>query len=294
MIIRCSCRSSFRLLLHFHAQNSRHISRPPRRVRGKKRGKPLIYIAPYVLGASRSSRSDSTRLRLASSCSGFVRPLFGVVRLRLEFWQGSRRRPRVCGCGWCPGVARLAAVVLALVLTLPAVAVSLAAGGVMGGGWCCTLAAFLGARLRPVCGPCGGVAGAGLAVLLAWPLRAAFRWRWRGLDRLRVVLAAVAVRTAPAAAVAVAGASIKRARRRGPYFGPWWRCAGGVVRLSKNGRGWRCWRGRLCGGRGGCRTRGAVVARSNGHGLGPFGPWGLVLLGVVILEGDKAGGGVFG
>lgn len=20
----------------------------------------------------------------------------------LEFWQGSRRRPRVCGCGWCP------------------------------------------------------------------------------------------------------------------------------------------------------------------------------------------------
>lgn len=97
-----SCRSLFQLLLHFHAQNSRHISRPPRSVRGKKRGKPLIYIAPYVLGASRSSRSDSTRLRLASSRSGFVRPLFGVVRLRLEFWQGLRRRPRLRSCGWCP------------------------------------------------------------------------------------------------------------------------------------------------------------------------------------------------
>ena len=51
MIIRCSCRSSFRSLLPFHSQNSRHISRPPRSIRGKKRGKPLIYIAPYVLGA---------------------------------------------------------------------------------------------------------------------------------------------------------------------------------------------------------------------------------------------------
>ena len=46
-----SCRSSFRSLLPFHSQNSRHISRPPRNIRGKKRGKPLIYIAPYVLGA---------------------------------------------------------------------------------------------------------------------------------------------------------------------------------------------------------------------------------------------------
>ena len=100
MIIRCSCRSSFRSLLPFHSQNSRHISRPPRSVRGKKRGKPLIYIAPYLLGASRSSRSDLARLRLASSRSGFVRPLFGMVRLRLEYWQGSRRRPLVCGCGW--------------------------------------------------------------------------------------------------------------------------------------------------------------------------------------------------
>lgn len=116
-------------------------------------------------------------------------------------------------------VARLAAVVLALVQTLPAVAGSVAAGGVAGGGWCCTLAAFLGARWRPVYGPCGVVAGGGLSVLLAWPLRALRGWRWRGLDRLRVVLAAVAVWTAPAAAVAVAGASIKRARRRGPCGG---------------------------------------------------------------------------
>lgn len=116
-------------------------------------------------------------------------------------------------------VARLAAVVLALVRTLPAVAVSVAAGGVMDGGWCDTLPAFLGARWRPFCGPCGGVAGGGLSLLLAWPLRAAFRWRWRGLDWWRVVLAAVAVWAAPVAAVAVAGASIKRARRRWPLAG---------------------------------------------------------------------------
>lgn len=51
MIIRYSCRSSFRSLLPFHSQNSRHISRPPRSIRGKRRGEPLIYIAPYVLGA---------------------------------------------------------------------------------------------------------------------------------------------------------------------------------------------------------------------------------------------------
>lgn len=191
-------------------------------------------------------------------------------------------------------MARLAAVVLALVQTLPAVAVSVAAGGVIGGGWCNTLAAFLGARWRPFFGPCGGVAGGGLSLPLAWPLRALLGWRWRGLDRLRVVLAAVAVRAAPAAAVAVAGASIKRARRRGPYCGPWWRCAGGVVRLSKSWRGWRCWRCRLCGGRGGSRTRAAVVACSNGHGLGPCGPWWLVLLGVVLLEGYKARGGALG
>ena len=142
-------------------------------------------------------------------------------------------------------LARLAAVLLAVVLTLPALAVFVAAGGVTGGGWCCTLAASLGARLRPVCGPCGGVAGVGLAVLLAWPIRAAFRWRWRGLDWWRVVLAAVAVRAAPVAAVAVAGAPVKRTRRRWPLAGRWWRCAGGGVRLSKNGRGWRCWRCRV-------------------------------------------------
>ena len=113
-------------------------------------------------------------------------------------------------------LARLAAALLAVVLTLPATALSVAAGGVAGCGWCYTLAALLGARWRPNYGPYGVMAGAGLSVLLAWPSRAARGWRWRGLDRLRVVLAAVAVRTAPAAAVAVAGASIKRARRRGP------------------------------------------------------------------------------
>lgn len=271
MIIRCSCRSSFWSLLPFHSQNSRHISRPPRRVRGEKRGKPLIYIAPYVLGASRSSRSNFARLRLASSRSGFVRPLFGVVRLRLEFWQGLRRRPRVCGCGWWstwPALWRscwpwckpcppwpfpwpLAALwVAAGVVPWPR---SLArAGGPFAGlvaGGCLAVCPC------PLRGPCGRrVAGAGVVLI-----------------GCAVVLAAVAVWAAPAAAVAVAGASIRRARRVA-LGGPWWRCAGGVVRLSKNGRGWRCWRCRLCGGRGGSRTRGAVVARSNGHGLGPCGP----------------------
>ena len=155
-------------------------------------------------------------------------------------------------------LARLAAVVLAVVLTLPAVAVSVAAGGVMGGGWCYTLAAFLGARWRPVCGPCGGVAGNGLSVPLAWPLRAARGWRWRGLDMLRVVLAAVAVWTAPAAAVAVAGAYIKRARRRGPFAGlaalRWWR--GQIVK--ERARLALLALSRCCGGRGGSRTRAAV------------------------------------
>ena len=64
-------------------------------------------------------------------------------------------------------LARLAAVLLAVVLTLPALAVFVAAGGVTGCGWCCTLAASLGVRWRPVCGPCGVVAGVGLSVLLA-------------------------------------------------------------------------------------------------------------------------------
>ena len=111
MIIRCSCRSSFRSLLPFHSQNSRHIFRLPRSVRGKRRGKPLIYIAPYVLGAQpfKSFKPGTPQAGLLPS--GFVRPLFGLVRLRLEYWQGSRRRPRVCGCGWwsagppCGGLA---------------------------------------------------------------------------------------------------------------------------------------------------------------------------------------------
>lgn len=190
-------------------------------------------------------------------------------------------------------MARLAAVVLVVVHTLPAVAVSVTAGGFMGGGWCNTLAAFLGARWRPFCGPCGVVAGVGLSLPLAWPLRAARGWRWRGLDRLRVVLAAVAVWTAPAAAVAVAGASIKRARRRGPFAGlaalRWWR--GQIVNelarlaLLALSRLWWPWR------ESNPRRR---WRSSNGRGLGPCGPWCLVLLGVVLLEGYKARGGAFG
>ena len=97
-----------------------------------------------------------------------------------------------------------------------------------GGGWCNTLAACLGARWRPFCGPCGWWLSCGLSLPLAWPLRAARGWRWRGLDWWRVVLAAVAVWAAPVAAVAVAGASIKRARRVAALGGPlaalrWWR-----------------------------------------------------------------------
>ena len=141
-------------------------------------------------------------------------------------------------------VARLAAALLAVVLTLPATALSVAAGGVAGRGWCYTLAALLGARWRPNYGPYGVMAGAGLSVLLAWPSRAARGWRWRGVDWRRVALAAVAVQAAPVAAVAVAGAPVKRARRRGPCGGRWRRCAGGVVRVSKNGRDWRGWRWR--------------------------------------------------
>lgn len=116
-------------------------------------------------------------------------------------------------------LARLAAALLAVVLTLPATAVAVAAGGVEGRGWCYTLVAFLGARWRPIYGPCGVMAGADLSLPLAWPSRAARGWRWRGLDWWRVALAAVAVRAAPVAAVAVAGAPVKRARRRGPYTG---------------------------------------------------------------------------
>ena len=170
-------------------------------------------------------------------------------------------------------LARLAAVVLALWRTLPAVAGSVAAGGVVGCGWYCTLAAFLGARWRPFCGPCGVVAGVGLSLPLAWPLRAARGWRWRGLDRLRVVLARRC------------GLDRSSRRRCGcwciyqarpppwPLWWPWWRCAGGVVRLSMNVCGWRCWR---------CRCivvavagvePAAPLAVPNGHGRGPCGPW---------------------
>lgn len=168
-------------------------------------------------------------------------------------------------------VARLAAVVLVVVHTLPAVAVSVTAGGVMGGGWYCTLAAFLGARWRPFYGPCGWWLSCGLSVLLAWPLRALLGWRWRGL--IGCAWSLPPLRFGPLqwpplrSLVHLSSAPALRALAGGA-----WRCAGGVVRLSKNGRGWRCWRCRLCGGRGGCRTRGAVVARSNGHGLGPCGP----------------------
>lgn len=155
-------------------------------------------------------------------------------------------------------LARLAAALLAVVLTLPATALSVAAGGVAGRGWCYTLAALLGARWRPNYGPYGVMAGAGLSWPLAWPSRAARGWRWRGLDWWRVVLAAVAVRAAPVAAVAVAGAPAKRARRRGPYTGrggvalvAWSECqrtgAAGVAGAAAG----------VCGGRGGSRTRAA-------------------------------------
>lgn len=192
-------------------------------------------------------------------------------------------------------VARLAAALLVVVHTLPAVAVSVAAGGVVGGGWCNTMPAFLGARWRPFCGPCGWWLSCGLSVLLAWPLRAAFRWRWRRLDRLRVVLAAVAVWTAPAAAVAVAGASIKRARRRGSFAG-----RGGVALVAWSD----CQR---TGAAGVAGVAACVVAVA---GVGPAAPlWrapmvtalalagrcGLVLgIGVVLLEGYKARGGALG
>lgn len=50
-----------------------------------------------------------------------------------------------------------------------------------------------------------------------------------------------------------------------------------------------------CGGRGGSRTRGAIVARSNGHGRGPCGPWWLFFAScVVFLEGHKSRGGGLG
>lgn len=115
------------------------------------------------------------------------------------------------------------------------------------------------------------VAGVGLSLPLAWPLRAAFRWRWRGVDWWRVVLAAVAVQAAPVAAVAVAGAPVKRARRRGPYTG-----RGGVALVAWSD----------CQRTGAAGVAGVVavvavagvepappLAVSNGRGLGPCGPW---------------------
>lgn len=164
MIIRCSCRSSFRLLLHFHAQNSRHISRPPRSIRGKKRGKPLIYIAPYVLGASRSSRSDSTRLRPASSCFRDSSGLCSVWSVcALSFGKACAAVPACavvagvqCGGPWRAAVAGLGAY--------------LARRGCLrgrwrafGGGRCNTLPALHCAPLRPFYGL---VAGSCLAVCL--------------------------------------------------------------------------------------------------------------------------------
>lgn len=152
MIICCSCRSSFRSLLPFHSQNSRHISRPPRSIRGKRRGKPLIYIAPYVLGAQ-PFKSFGLDTPPAGLLPFGIRPAF--VRCGpFAPWILARLAPP--SPRWrlwlVASLSRLAAVLLALVLTLPAVAVFVAAGGVTGGGWCCTLAASLGvllaARLR--------------------------------------------------------------------------------------------------------------------------------------------------
>ena len=154
------------------------------------------------------------RLRLASSRSGFVR----LVLLRLEYWQGSRRRPRVGGCGWwsagppCGGLAGRGAYLACLG--------RFGGRGRRCGRWLVLYLSrapwrALAAQLRAF----GVMAGACLSVPLAWPSRAARGWRWRGLDWWRVALAAVAVRAAPVAAVAVAGAPVKRARRRGPYTG---------------------------------------------------------------------------
>lgn len=178
--------------------------------------------------------------------------------MRLEYWQGSRRRPRVCGCGWwsagppCGGLAGLGAYLARrgrfrdrwrrfgwrLVLYLGRVpwrAFAARLRALWRGGWCWSVLA-----------PCVALAGR-VSLVLA-------RSCW-----WRVALAAVAVWAAPVAAVAVAGAPVKRARRRWPLAGRWWRCAGCLVRLSKSGRGWRCWRCRgVCGGRGGNRTRAAV------------------------------------
>ena len=121
MIIRCSCRSSFRSLLPFHFQNSRHISRPPRSIRGKKRGKPLIYIAPYVLGAQ-----PFKSFKLCTPPAGFlpfgIRPAFvrcgPFVELLGCSAKGKATAPRATLTG-CRGPARLPSALLRF--RLPAV-----------------------------------------------------------------------------------------------------------------------------------------------------------------------------
>ena len=102
--------------------------------------------------------------------------------MRLEYWQGSRRRPRVCGCGWWSEWPALRRSFCPWCLPCPPWPFLWPLAAFAGCGWCRTLAASLGARWRPVCGPCGGVAGFGLSVLLAWPLRALRGWRWCCLD----------------------------------------------------------------------------------------------------------------
>lgn len=125
-------------------------------------------------------------------------------------------------------LARLAAVLLSVVLTLPALAPCVVAGGVswlqlvlyLGRVPWRALAVLLRALWRGSCIIC--------PVLLAWPLRALRGWRWCGVGWWRVVLAAVAVRASLLTAVAVDSASVKRAHLLGPWRA-WWRCAGGVV-----------------------------------------------------------------
>lgn len=149
-------------------------------------------------------------------------------------------------------------------------------------------------------GPFAGLVAWWLVLVCPCSLRGPYGRRVAGAGVVLIgcawSLPAVAVWTAPAAAVAVAGASIKRARRVVALGGPlvalrWWR--GQIVK--ERARLALLALSRCCGGRGGSRTRAAVVARSNGHGLGPCGPWWLVLyIGVVLLEGYKARGGAFG
>lgn len=114
MIIRCSCRSSFRSLLQFHAQNSRHISRPPRSVRGKKRGKPLIYIAPYVLGAQ-PLKSFRPGTHQAGLLPFGIRPAFVRCGPFVELFgcsaKGKATAPRATLTG-CRGPARLPSALL--------------------------------------------------------------------------------------------------------------------------------------------------------------------------------------